>query len=214
MAQDETIDSLQPLLEQGCDKLEFNSSDTSALFLQYIELLLKWNKTYNLTAIKEPEAILNRHVLDSLSALRFIEGQHCLDIGTGPGLPGLILAIALPESQWTLLDSNQKKIRFLRHVKAELGLSNVDVVHTRVESYKPVNDFDTVICRAFAPLNRLLELSEHLITQNNQLLAMKGKQVKGEIDELENHQFLIQRHDLESTTDSAHASLLQIRRAE
>jgi 16S rRNA (guanine527-N7)-methyltransferase len=186
----------------------------SEQYLAYIALLDKWNKAYNLTAVKYPEQMLSRHVLDSLSVLSFIEGQRCLDIGTGPGLPGLILALALPETRWVLLDSNQKKIRFLRHVIADLGIANVDLIHSRAESYKPEADFDTIICRAFAPLNRLLEFSKHLITEHNQLLAMKGKQAKAEIEELGEHEFHIKLHNLESVSDNSLANLLQIRRAE
>ncbi len=183
-------------------------------YLAYIALLHKWNQAYNLTAINDPEQMLSRHVLDSLSVLSFIKGQHCLDIGTGPGLPGMILALALPDTDWVLLDSNQKKIRFLRHVKAELGITNVDIVQLRAESYKPAKDFDTIICRAFAPLNRMLELSQHLINQDNQLLAMKGKQVNDEIKELGEHEFLITLNSLKHATDTSLANLIQIRRAE
>lgn len=183
-------------------------------YLSYIALLDKWNQAYNLTAVKYPEQMLPRHVLDSLSVLSFIKGQHCLDIGTGPGLPGMILALALPKTDWVLLDSNQKKIRFLRHVKAELGINNVELVQSRAESYQPEKDFDTIICRAFAPLNRMLEFSQHLITKHNQLLAMKGKQAKSEIDELGKHKFLIKLHSLGQDKDNSHANLLQIRRAE
>ncbi len=183
-------------------------------YLVYISLLHKWNQSYNLTAVKQPEQMLTRHVLDSLSVLPFIKGQHCLDIGTGPGLPGMILALALPGSRWTLLDSNQKKVRFLRHVKAELDVGNVEIVQSRVESYKAEIDFDTIICRAFAPLNRMLELTQHLITQDNQLLAMKGKQASNEIDALGEHQFLIKLNSLAHATDDLLANLIQIRRAE
>jgi 16S rRNA (guanine527-N7)-methyltransferase len=182
-------------------------------YLTYIALLHKWNQSYNLTAVKQPEQMLTRHVLDSLSVLPFIKGQHCLDIGTGPGLPGMILALALPESRWTLLDSNQKKVRFLRHVKVELDVGNVEIVQSRVESYEAEIDFDTIICRAFAPLSRLLELTQHLITSNNQLLAMKGKQAGDEIDGLGEHEFSIKLNSLAHATDDSFANLIQIRRA-
>jgi 16S rRNA (guanine527-N7)-methyltransferase len=183
-------------------------------YLSYIALLHKWNKTYNLTAVKDPEEMLSRHVLDSLTVLPFIKGPNCIDIGTGPGLPGMILALSLPNTHWTLLDSNQKKIHFLRHVKAELGVNNVEIVQSRVESYKVEKKFDTVICRAFAPLNRLLELSQHLLTQGNQLLAMKGKQASDEIDQLGEHKFLIKLSNLAPSYDDSLANLIQIRRAE
>lgn len=183
-------------------------------YLNYIALLAKWNKSYNLTAVKNPEEMLSRHVLDSLSVLSFIEGSNCLDIGTGPGLPGLILALALPQTTWTLLDSNQKKVRFLRHVKAELGIGNIDIVHSRVEDYKVKTDFDTIISRAFAPLNRMLEWSQHLITQDNQLLAMKGKQASEEIHALKVHSFDIKVHCLSREADVPLANLIQITRVQ
>ncbi|MBL1142492.1 MAG: 16S rRNA (guanine(527)-N(7))-methyltransferase RsmG [Proteobacteria bacterium] len=183
-------------------------------FLAYIALLDKWNKAYNLTAIKDPEQMLSRHILDSLSVISFIKGSHCIDIGTGPGLPGMILALALPDTNWVLLDSNQKKVRFLRHVKAELGIANVEIVQSRVESFRSEDEFDTIICRAFAPLNRMLEWSQHLINVHNQLLAMKGKQANDEIDELGQHDFLIKLHRLEHAAESSMANLIQIRRAE
>jgi 16S rRNA (guanine527-N7)-methyltransferase len=183
-------------------------------YLAYIALLHKWNQSYNLTAVKQPEEMLTRHVLDSLTVLSFIKGHDCLDIGTGPGLPGLILALALPETRWVLLDSNQKKTRFLRHVKAELAMDNVEIVQSRVESFKPEINFDTVICRAFAPLERILELTQHLITEDNQLLAMKGKQALDEIDALGKHEFFIKLNSLSHLADDSLANLIEIRRAE
>ncbi len=202
-------------LKSGLESLGLNPEQhPCSQYLAYIALLHKWNQSYNLTAVKDPVEMLSRHVLDSLSVLSYINGNYCIDIGTGPGLPGMILALAMPDSQWTLLDSNQKKVRFLRHVKAELDVSNVEIVQSRVESYKPNSDFDTVICRAFAPLNRLLELSQHLITPDNQLLAMKGKQAKEEIDQLGEHEFHIKLNNLPLSAQDSLANLIQIRRAE
>lgn len=206
---------MKQLLMTGLQSLRLElEQQTCDQYLEYVALLHKWNQTYNLTAVKQPEQMLSRHVLDSLTVINFIKGQHCLDIGTGAGLPGLILALALPETHWVLVDSNQKKTRFLKHVKAELGINNVDIVQTRVESFQSEQDFDTMICRAFAPLNRLLELTQHLLIQNNQLLAMKGKQAEDEIKDLGDHEFSISLHNLESCIDSAHSKLIQIRRAE
>jgi 16S rRNA (guanine527-N7)-methyltransferase len=202
-------------LKSGLENLSLDpEQQPCSQYLAYIALLHKWNQSYNLTAVKQPEQMLTRHVLDSLSVWPFIKGQHCLDIGTGPGLPGMILALALPKSHWTLLDSNQKKVRFLRHVKAELNVSNVEIVQSRAESFKAEVDFNTVICRAFAPLNRMLELTQHLITLDNQLLAMKGKQASEEIDALGEHEFIIKLNSLAFATDDSLANLIQIRRAE
>ncbi len=183
-------------------------------YLQYIALLHKWNQAYNLTAVKKPEDMLRRHVLDSLSVLAFIKGRQCLDIGTGAGLPGLILALAQTRRQWTLLDSNQKKIRFLTHIKGVLNVDNVEIVQARVEDYQPKQEFDTLICRAVAPLQRLLEQTAHLITPTNQLLAMKGRQVGDEINALGQHEFLIAVYTVQASAEGALTNMVQIRRAQ
>ena len=202
---------MQDLLKTGLEGLGLDpEQQPCSQYLAYIELLYKWNKTYNLTAIKQPEAMLNRHVLDSLSVHSFIKGERCLDVGTGAGLPGMILALSQPKTVWTLLDSNQKKVRFLRHVKAKLNVNNVEIVQVRVETYKPAKKFDTVISRAFAPLARLLEQTQHLITKENQLLAMKGKQVSDEIDQLGEHNFLIKLDDLQLSDADSSANMVTI----
>jgi len=201
-------------LQAGLERLDIKAEQPlCTAYLRYIELLVKWNKAYNLTAVKDPETMLNRHILDSLSVLSFIKGKQCLDIGTGAGLPGMILALAQADTHWTLLDSNQKKIRFLRHVIVELDINNVELVHGRIEMFKPAQEFDTIICRAFAPLSRMLAQTQHLLTTENQLLAMKGKQVETEIDELGSHQFLIKLHDLALSGDEPTAKLVQIKRS-
>jgi 16S rRNA (guanine527-N7)-methyltransferase len=205
---------MQELLKAGLEGLGLNPEQQPCnQYLAYIEILSKWNKSYNLTAIKQPEQMLSRHVLDSLSVASFIRGKRCLDVGTGAGLPGMILALAQAETHWTLLDSNQKKVRFLRHVKAELNIDNVEIVQSRVEDFKPQQDFNTVICRAVAPLARLLEQTRHLITQDNQLLAMKGKQLSNELAELGEHEFVIEVSNLQLSGADALANLVTIRRS-
>ena len=126
----------------------------------------------------------------------------------------MILAMAQPDIRWTLLDSYLNKVRFIRHVKVVIEVSNVEIVHSRVESFKPEIEFETVICRAFAPLNRLLQQTGHLITKNNQLLAMKGKQVNEEIDKLGEHGFLIRVNNLQFSDDKSIPKLVQIRRSD
>ena len=138
-------------------------------YLIYIQLLEEWNQAYNLTAIKEPKQIITRHIINSLSVLPYIKGMHCLDVGTGAGLPGIVLALAQPDKKWVLLDNSQKKVRFLQHVKHQLCIDNIEIIRSRIEEYVPTISFDTVICRAFAPLKRLLQQTGHLVTSNNQL---------------------------------------------
>jgi len=165
-------------------------------YLIYLQLLSEWNKTYNLTAITEPKQMVTNHIINSLFVLPYIKGMHCLDIGTGAGLPGVILALSQPQKKWVLLDSVQKKIRFLRHIKHELRTENIEIVQSRIEAYRPETEFDTLICRAFAPLKRLIDQTQHLITPNNQLLAIKGETADEEIRELSGSNYQIELVDL------------------
>ena len=138
----------------------------------YLGLLHKWNRAYNLTAVREPGQMVARHLLDSLAVLPQLDTGACLDVGTGPGIPGIPLAIARPEQAFTLLDSNGKKMRFVRQAVLELGLSNVEVVQSRVEKYR--NAFPQVVSRAFASLADMLALAGHLVAPGGRLLAMKA----------------------------------------
>jgi 16S rRNA (guanine527-N7)-methyltransferase len=181
-------------------------------YLIYIQLLEEWNQTYNLTAIKEPKQIITRHIINSLSVLPYIKGMHCLDVGTGAGLPGIVLALAQPDKKWVLLDNSQKKVRFLRHVKHQLRIDNIEIIRSRIEGYAPTISFDTVICRAFAPLKRLLQQTGHLVTSSNQLLAMKGEAVDDEIQVLTEHNFQIKIFDLPSSDLGAKSKLVKIQK--
>jgi len=147
--------------------------------------LTRWNKRINLTAIRDPEAMVSGHILDSLAVRPMLSGHRVLDIGTGAGFPGLPLAIAEPGIEFRLLDSNGKKISFVRHVIGELGLSNAVAIKLRVEDYAPAERFDTVIARALASIPRLLELAGHLIRKDGVLLALKGKHPAEELEPIE-----------------------------
>lgn len=157
------------------------SESQLAQCVQYVALLDKWNSAYNLTSIRDPQEMLIKHVLDSLVVAPYLTGQHFIDVGTGPGLPGVLLAIYYPEKQFTLLDSLGKRIRFLNQVKMQLKLQNITPIQSRVEDHQPVPGYDGVISRAFASLNDMLSWCKHLPAPNGRFFAMKGAAVQEEI---------------------------------
>jgi len=142
--------------------------------LAYLRLIAKWNRSYNLTAVRDETRMLTHHLLDSLAVLPHVRGPSVLDVGSGPGLPGIPLAIACPHWRLTLLDANHKKTTFLRQAIIELQLSNVDVVCERVEHWQAPARFDTVISRAFADLSEFLRLAGRHCAPDGQMVAMKG----------------------------------------
>lgn len=181
--------TVEQLLERGLRALgAAPAADASERLLRYLALLEKWNRTINLTAIREPERMVTQHLLDSLSVLPQLEArEHCLaDIGTGAGLPGIPLAIARPELQVTLVEPNQKKVAFLRQAKLELGLVNVEVLGQRVEDV-PAAGYDVVISRAFADLPDFVRVGERLVAPHGRLVAMKGLVPYEEIARLPAH---------------------------
>ena len=142
--------------------------------LDYLQLLQRWNRVYNLTAVRGTRSMLTRHVLDSLTLVPFLEGQRILDVGSGAGLPGIPLAICSPDRAFWLLDASAKRCRFLRQAKAELGLQNVTVLATRAEDYQSGEKFDTLASRAYSSLDGFVHSAGHLLAENGVLLAMKG----------------------------------------
>lgn len=140
----------------------------------YVEMLHKWNKAYNLTSVRDPEQMLIRHIMDSIVVEPHLQGSRFIDVGTGPGLPGVPLAIVRPDAHFTLLDSLGKRIRFLKQVQHELKLVNIEPVQSRVEDFPPEPPFDGVISRAFASLNDMLNWCHHLPGEKGQFYALKG----------------------------------------
>ena len=172
-------------LADGTTALGFNLTQrTLDQCLEYMELLLRWNRAHNLTAASGPEEIISRHLLDSLSISSLICGTRILDIGSGGGFPGIPLALALPNTFWTLLDSRGKRTRFLEEAIARLGLERVEVVQQRVEYYRPLGNFDTLVARAVAPLPRLVSTTQHLWHEGVRVIAMKGGRVEVELNQV------------------------------
>lgn len=156
--------------ELGVDLSESQHSQ----LLAYLALLIKWNKAYNLTAVRNPDEMVSRHLLDSLSVVRFVEGERQLDVGSGGGMPGIPLAILFPDMKITVLDSNGKKTRFLTQVKLELALSNLEVIHSRAEAFQPMLPFNGIISRAFSSLEDFTQWTRHMGDSDTRWLAMKG----------------------------------------
>ena len=164
------------ILRAGAAKLGLElDEDTQTQLLAYVELLFKWNKVYNLTAIRDKSEMVSHHLLDSLAVVPHLWSGRWLDVGSGGGMPGLVLAIVKPDWRFTLLDSNTKKTSFVQQAVIDLGLKNVSVHSGRVEDWRPDYRFDGIISRAFAELGDFLAVSRHLIAPNGRWAAMKGQ---------------------------------------
>ena len=181
------MSEIDKLWTQGLAALNCNpDTEQFKKLKQYVALLHRWNKTYNLTAIREPQQMIPLHIFDSLAAAPYIEGESCLDVGSGGGLPGIPLAIMQPQRAFTLLDTNGKKTRFMQQAVIELNLKNITVVQTRVENWQAKNKFDTIISRAFASIIDFIDSSSLHLSKKGQLLAMKGQFPESELSSLPN----------------------------
>jgi 16S rRNA (guanine527-N7)-methyltransferase len=205
-------DSLLDKLAEGLATLELDLSDhVQHQLINFLHLLVKWNRAYNLTAVRQPEQMVTRHLLDSLVIGPYIQGPRILDVGTGAGLPGIPLALAYPNCQFTLLDSNGKKIRFVTQAVAELGLVNVDVVQSRVEAYQPASRFDTVTARAYSSIEELVKQTAHLLADGGQYLIMKGAYPVAEVEAMPAGYHLEAIHQLQVPRLDAQRHLLVVR---
>ena len=176
---------LAPILEAGMQQMEVEySSEQRDMLLAYLQLLMTWNKAYNLTAIRDPGEMIRLHLLDSLAVLPQISGKRLIDVGTGAGLPGIPLAIMCPERDFTLLDSNGKKTRFLFQARCDLGLSNLKEINSRVENHRPEVPYDAVLSRAFTSVADMVKKCSHLLSPEGLFLAMKGKFPQSELSEV------------------------------
>lgn len=167
---------MKRMLADGLDAMAISmSAERQQKLLDYLHLLSKWNRTYNLTAVRELEKMLSYHVLDSMAATPYAVNGRWLDVGTGAGLPGMVMAIANPDSQYVLLDSNSKKTSFVRQAAIDLGMSNVQVMTGRVEQLDPAPLFDGVVSRAFADLVKFVSITRHTLKKTGHWVAMTGQ---------------------------------------
>ncbi len=175
---------LRAKLDSLIAKTDLDVSDKQReQLLGYVGLLNKWNKAYNLTSVRDPADMLVKHILDSIVVSPYLEGERFIDVGTGPGLPGIPLAIMNPDKSFVLLDSLGKRIRFIKQVLHELGIANVTPVQSRVEEYDPEGGFDAVLSRAFASMSDMVEWCQHLPRANSGVFfALKGQLPQEEID--------------------------------
>ncbi|ASD68831.1 MULTISPECIES: 16S rRNA (guanine(527)-N(7))-methyltransferase RsmG [Pseudoalteromonas] len=178
------------LLEQLNELLADTSIELSEQqkqqLVEYVQLLDKWNKAYNLTSVRDPKEMMVKHIMDSLVVAPHLTGSNYIDVGTGPGLPGMVLAIARPDINFVLLDSLGKRVRFLMQVKHGLGIENVTPVQSRVEEYQPSVKLDGVLSRAFASLQDMIQWCSHLIDNQGVFLALKGQYPADELEQLPN----------------------------
>lgn len=176
---------LADLLQKDIEEAGLSvAPETQAKLIEFIQLLEKWNKTHNLTAIRDPETMLTKHIMDSLVIMPFITTKNNLDVGTGGGIPGIPLALVSPEQQWTLLDSNTKKLAFVRHVCGTLDIKNITIIDHRVEDYQSEQCFDAIITRAFSSISEIIDKTQHLLCNDGAIMAMKGKSPKQELENI------------------------------
>ncbi|WOJ97448.1 16S rRNA (guanine(527)-N(7))-methyltransferase RsmG [Congregibacter brevis] len=198
-------------LSQGLSGLDIDLSEAQQdLLIQYLELLSRWNKTYNLTAIRDESSMVTKHLLDSLAVLPHLRGRRFIDVGTGAGLPGIPLAIASPERHFSLLDSNGKKTRFLVHAANELALGNVEVVKSRVADFVPKIAYDGVLSRAFASLDDMIDGCRHMLTSSGEFFAMKGQRPDEELKQVDTGLMQVSVVDLQVPGLSEYRCLLRI----
>ena len=180
------------LLIEGLQRMDLALSDQVIdQLMTYLDLVEKWNRVYNLTAIREREEMIKLHYLDSLSILKHVHVKNILDVGSGAGFPGIVLAITKPELKVTVMDSVNKKTTFMQQVKSELSLMNLDVVNSRVEDYQPTTLFEAVTSRAFSNLKNMMSLTQHTLQKEGVWLAMKSKDVKQEVEAFEKNQYTL-----------------------
>ena len=192
------LENLKAPLISGAEKLGLSLTDQQIdALLGYLQLMHKWNKAYNLTSVRDPKEMLHKHILDSLAVAPYIQAKRYIDVGTGPGLPGIPLSIVCPSAHFTCLDSLGKRVRFMKQVAYELKLENVNPIQSRVEQHTPERLYDGVLSRAFASLSDMLTWCEHLIDSSGEFLALKGQYPQDELSDIPDNIALVSTHKLE-----------------
>ena len=205
---------LTSLLKKGLEQVNLTFEESQVKQLNdYLELLVKWNKAYNLTAITNPQKMVAYHVLDSVAIINEIPDRGlCLDVGTGAGLPGIPLAIMLPQSKWVLLDSNGKKTRFVQQAIASCGLSNVKVVQSRIQDYHADSSFDVIVSRAYSSVSDFVSSVAPIWQANTRLITMKTELSEAEKQSLDSAIYKLEINQLQVPGIAEKRSLVTIQR--
>ncbi|KJS05702.1 MAG: 16S rRNA methyltransferase [Gammaproteobacteria bacterium BRH_c0] len=205
------MSAIENELREGLLTLDMSLTDSQiSQLLSYLELLHKWNRAYNLTAVEDPLEMVSLHLLDSLAIAPYLQGKGFIDVGTGPGLPGIPLAIAMPDRHFTLLDSNGKRVRFLFQVRTQLKLANVEEVQARAESFQPQALYDGVISRAYSSIRTMVQSTAHLLAPQGTFYAMKGRFPDRELSELVKPYTVTATHRLQVPAVDGERHLIEI----
>lgn len=205
---------LDPLLEAGAAALGVPlGAGQREQLLRLVAELAEWNGRFNLTAIREPADMVRKHLLDSLAVQPWLSGTRVADVGTGPGFPGLPLAVINPDRRFTLVEATAKKARFVEHAARALGLANVEVVNSRAEAWRPARPFDTVVCRALGKLHEFVRFAGHLCARNGRMLAMKGQYPEAELEAVPRGWRVVAVHRVEVPGLDAERHLVELARA-
>lgn len=190
--------ALSSLLSGYCNELSFEvNTNQQQKLLDYLAMMVKWNKAYNLTSVRNTREMLVKHIVDSIAVKPFLTGTKFIDVGTGPGLPGIPLSIVMPNAHFVLVDSLGKRVRFMKQCAFELSLSNIEPVQSRVEAFTQANDFDGVLSRAFASLKDMLHWCQHLVDSEGCFFALKGQFPEIELTELGESFKLVATHSVQ-----------------